>query len=355
MGSWNETCALSNLPIVGGDEVVWIFITEGPYADSKGCGICDYWFPRSVPVFGTYADCGRIEPMEGQEVILDTIMEQFKSDSRTDKIITELKSPLSGSDFFAFLMADGFEERATLVSKGRPLPGENPTGDLSEVRSIMVLRSVWDCFLNTGVTLGHTEEITNSTKIINAANETVDAIVDHVASGAEYSLVMMRLGERLGQYDSEIEDINMFFDRIYSPSLGGWPTYSNTPKTVFHNVLKKLYSGLDSGISESNVRKVFKNIAELMHVETVMLLSRMSWHPTVGAGSQLEENLLWLKLQSSIAKVAMKKVENNLAEALEMAEYDSPPDNIYYTNIAKKLKSELDSFRVSSPLLQNKE
>lgn len=81
MGSWSETCALSNLPITIGDEVVWLLLTKNPYADNgTGCYFNDYFFVRSVPIFGKYDDYGEMAPGENEGLFLELVKQQFALD-----------------------------------------------------------------------------------------------------------------------------------------------------------------------------------------------------------------------------------------------------------------------------------
>lgn len=65
MGSFNETCALSNLNIPAGCPVRLLFLTQNPYIKSdqqeaqRGCYHYDNWFLRSPPLKGKYDDYGR--------------------------------------------------------------------------------------------------------------------------------------------------------------------------------------------------------------------------------------------------------------------------------------------------------
>ncbi len=65
MGSFNETCALSNLNIGYGTPVRLLFLTRNPYVssdqreDQRGCYHYDQWFVRTPPIKGEYADYGR--------------------------------------------------------------------------------------------------------------------------------------------------------------------------------------------------------------------------------------------------------------------------------------------------------
>lgn len=52
MGTWNETCALSNLPIRKGDKIVFFIIQE----KERG-----YYYPVTLPLFGEYNQIGYVE------------------------------------------------------------------------------------------------------------------------------------------------------------------------------------------------------------------------------------------------------------------------------------------------------
>jgi hypothetical protein len=82
MGSWDETCFVSNLPIGCGDKVRYWLITRNPYAGVSATGGCysnDQWFPRSPALQGTYADYGNIN-YTGPQEYMDFILKQFDDD-----------------------------------------------------------------------------------------------------------------------------------------------------------------------------------------------------------------------------------------------------------------------------------
>lgn len=68
MGSFNETCALSCLPITCGDPVKLLFLTRNPYSTTcderfaqRGCYHNDQWFVRTPAISGKYADYGKCD------------------------------------------------------------------------------------------------------------------------------------------------------------------------------------------------------------------------------------------------------------------------------------------------------
>lgn len=72
MGCWNETCALTNLPIMAGDEVVVI-----PLVKKEGCGKNYYWHsdasPLTLPIEGEYDEYGSIENIKISDITLKVL------------------------------------------------------------------------------------------------------------------------------------------------------------------------------------------------------------------------------------------------------------------------------------------
>lgn len=68
MGCWNETCGVSQLPIVAGKKVKAFLITESKYEDNiRGSGTCypmDYFVPFFLPVSASYNDYGSVEKIQ---------------------------------------------------------------------------------------------------------------------------------------------------------------------------------------------------------------------------------------------------------------------------------------------------
>lgn len=84
MGSFNEVCALSNLPIGYDDKVKFLFLTQNPYVASdqrvghRGCYLYDQWFARTPPLSGKYDDYGRAEFKPSP--LVDLIVKKFQDD-----------------------------------------------------------------------------------------------------------------------------------------------------------------------------------------------------------------------------------------------------------------------------------
>lgn len=114
MGSWNETCAISNLHICCGDEVVYL-VLKNQQEKASGCYVDSFWKPVLLPVFSTYEDYGSIASHEVESAIVEA----------NNIFLGKNNLP----NFYTF--ADDLNE-------------EN---EISGMRSIMVRRDVWDSLL----------------------------------------------------------------------------------------------------------------------------------------------------------------------------------------------------------------
>lgn len=75
MGSWNETCAISNLPIGYGDDVIVMLLVQQPH-DGFVCYATDWWKPLPIYFEGKYDDYGRAEDCHGP--LLDFAIESLR-------------------------------------------------------------------------------------------------------------------------------------------------------------------------------------------------------------------------------------------------------------------------------------
>ena len=84
MGSFNEICALSGLPISYNDEVRLLFLTRNPYIEAdqhesqRGCYHYEQWFLRNPPIKGKYDDYGRCD--FGDNAISRLVNDVFQGD-----------------------------------------------------------------------------------------------------------------------------------------------------------------------------------------------------------------------------------------------------------------------------------
>src|SRR5579885_731636 len=84
MGSFDYTCCVSGLPIGYGEKVRYFLLTQNPYHEGEGnaCYLHSLWFPRTIPLVGTYDDYGRVKLSNNatNKVVLEAWLETLKLD-----------------------------------------------------------------------------------------------------------------------------------------------------------------------------------------------------------------------------------------------------------------------------------
>lgn len=83
MGCWNETCAITQMPIRWEDPVVLVFLAKVDQSTDSHNGFCytnAIWTPKFLPVFGKYDDYGGVENIEenwNTRFILDRLRDEL--------------------------------------------------------------------------------------------------------------------------------------------------------------------------------------------------------------------------------------------------------------------------------------
>lgn len=105
MGSWNETCGITQLPIRSGDTVILTFIVNVGSRNLNHAGFCyinDAWSPKYLPISGTYDDYGGVEHVEenwNTQFILDSIHHELVQFLAVQKWNGQLPAATSSTPF----------------------------------------------------------------------------------------------------------------------------------------------------------------------------------------------------------------------------------------------------------------
>lgn len=101
MGCWNHTCAVTNLPILYGEEVEVILLkSQGRVPDKASfCYPYTYYTPIPLTFHGKYNDYGAVEECEGvgRDIIVEALRDNLQEISNTEE--TSHKTPASKDDF----------------------------------------------------------------------------------------------------------------------------------------------------------------------------------------------------------------------------------------------------------------
>lgn len=141
MGSFNETCVLSGLPVVPGDRVRLLLIAENPYAETdsreatRGVYPSDNWFCRTPPLAGEYADYGRtaLDPVPAVDLVAALLSVDAVRRPRGDNPYHD--PPVQAGRPLAHYLEAAWEGRLQVWDR-RPAdpPPHWPTPDRVEVR-----------------------------------------------------------------------------------------------------------------------------------------------------------------------------------------------------------------------------
>lgn len=375
MGSWNETCGLSNLPICPGEKVIFLLLTQNPYSDHVGRSGCyhgDFFFPRSIPLTGTYDDYGKVAIDEGQDAIIDLIKQGFAVDLipqeaekyrhgpmnmdtwtidslqdwlhegkvRIDKNALNRESDKQMAKFYEKVRAKDAElnakdpARAEAARKGEEMLAARQLVSPSPIYKLIIRRDVWDAF--TSIQCRAWYGVYTLAKYQEGADQVIDKITSAPVEkdGDLPELKAMRSELRMMLLDLDRE--NPFVSRFMG--IGGGGSGDPPFEVSNHWYNKRLVDGLFNGtVTADEARAIFHRQAELAQVEHVMAMTRRAWAPTTGMGSQSEETELCLEVFAKLARVTEAAILKGIEERREWDEDEAEAAETRYKNLKNRL------------------
>jgi hypothetical protein len=307
MGSWNETCGLSNLAIEPREEVVFLLITQSPYEDvigKSGCYHTDFFFPRTIPLYGMYDDYGRVAFHEGQDKIIDLIKRGFELDLIPVDAENKFDTAVSMEDWSMDNLQEWLHDGKVRINKGAIDWAVDPsTTGPSPVYKLIIRRDVWEAFCSTSYTTW------DGTNTLDLFKNSADRLIEFLAS--ETFTVDMNKSRRNPVHFTNLSlapDKNSFMS-IYNNVISSIP-FTISARWSIEQIVEQFSS---STLTESEAKDMFYRLAEMAHVEKIMMLTRRAWMPTVGMGSQGTYYKLSLEIFNKLTKVAeplRKKAED---------------------------------------------
>ena len=276
MGSWNETCALSNLAIRPGDQMVWFLYG----ANTEGWQVfepTEVYAPYSVPIYGTYADYGRMEPESEAEMELAKLtIKQLRLDAsqNLEAFLADLENGSSHfhakwekfQDFLAreqpTVIRSGLDQypNANLFTgKGKHDPNEHQfETKLKPVMAVMFLRSAWEGILSLEVDdlpgrLEHQEKLVKFARNIRGENFGPDEVSKKLS-------LMLQKTKLSGVLDKFMFGVT---DHL----------------TVLEQVA-------ETDADQALVEQIATRIGDLVHMNYIFMSTRQVWPRGSGVGSQ---------------------------------------------------------------------
>lgn len=286
MGSWNETCGVSNLSIRAGEEIVFIPVAQNPWHFShltgmkglkkeetpvlfEGCsGVygTDLWAPLSIPLFGKYNDYGTIEDISSSIDEINQFESVFKDCIPLDvgeNSCHDVPTGKLGIDEILELIREGRAYRKW--SSGHCIP-------TIAMGAVMVKKSVWDVILSSDLKKDSDE--------------------------------WMYDGDRTPSIDKTFKKLEKWSSVFSEENLIKKLSYG-----IEHSLSDILYNSFGRGPFRINVKdisekgKFLKLLSEFEFFYTVLGHLRISLSPTIGSGSQSDNRKLWKKINTKINKI----------------------------------------------------
>jgi hypothetical protein len=288
MGCWNETCAITQMPIHVGDPVVLVFLTKvDRHAENHNgfCNVNDIWTPKFLPVFGEYDDYGGLEEIQ-ENWNTEYIVDSLKSELMTVRLSTpakhtspdpdDLHAEREDLDLASFGLSDVLEQ---IHSNKVWVPGVQKT---LPVGWCMMHRWVWD----------------HMTRILERdwrPNITLDTVVAH--GEAYYDAMLMRHAQVRESSEGSALGMLLKYSRralvnwensfhVFGESGSQLDNYGTL--TGIRNYDEVLWKLAEAGtpVQDAQVQQVLRALAELLVFLNNMRGLRKFWSPQAGKGSQ---------------------------------------------------------------------
>jgi hypothetical protein len=307
MGSYNGTCAITNLPILGGEDVYVMLLLEGRSYDKyigHHCYSNTYYTPLPLMFEGKYNDYGSVESCGGDflediiEIIKDNLFEMEQGENQYHDIAVEK------DDFDIELLFDADHEGRLFV---QPSSFEKPRGvEKSRLTTIMIRKDVMEKFLKD-----YTVEYLTPKSYMDAK------IKFHKAIEKFYPMFKKSITKNIKTYSSmdshgaEFAKAIMALDKHFNniPVCKVFDNYSVKQHVVDPNKLVRKYWKDDDML-----KKLYTNFAMVGWLDIFMDRSRGQWIKPSGSGSQNSESDAQ-KMKASLinhgAKMLKKKFDED--------------------------------------------
>jgi hypothetical protein len=125
MGCWCETCGITHMPIDAGDKCRVFFITQQDYGTEKQGGGFSYsnevWYPRGLPLRGTYNDYGGLDDIE-EDTNSKILIEGLKNDWVPYKAQHQWERDVNPADLDVYVVMEETER-----DRAKVYDGDSPT------------------------------------------------------------------------------------------------------------------------------------------------------------------------------------------------------------------------------------
>jgi len=286
MGSWCETCGITQLPINYGDKIR-VFALVGKDRQMKGGGCCysdDIWSPIGPAIQGTYDDYGGVENIVDNEearLVLARLKKGWLPFESTREKVTPLVD-------MALEEAFHWIERGEAKLK-EPLRKEEPLG------IFFVLEDVYQAMIKFDM-ISTSHDYDAHIYIYEPMSKSVKSRVE------KWYRSMM--SQHLGIKDLPQNDMRRLISatrEIVDEQLFDW---RDSGGTLFRNTLRdQVSNGLP--FEDPQVQTICNALCDYFRFQGAVVMARKTWTPQSGKGSQDSDD----SMHSLLAKVTLEIIK----------------------------------------------
>lgn len=323
MGSWNHTCAITQLPITASEDVVelWLFgsyklnpVNSFSHMSYSG----DMFTPLSIPLYAEYNDYGACEDYSDPEWMTNMALKVI-----ADRLIQreQGENPCHDHAVVSSEILD-FETLHSIDHGGRLQ--HNAYNGPAPIKHCVIRRDVWNRILND---FSYENWITNSTvrfSDVAASFERDIALVMEELANPEDKIVLD--AEALQTDDEQkIRLMNRMARYGFGGRWPGLPNYDWKERPVWMNFLtneghRMCVGGLGFDIvtyeelGAERYVELLRRQLEFTWINMFMESARKLWSPQTGQGSQSETSMPAAKVLADIYSAAVKAQEERYNE-----------------------------------------
>lgn len=296
MGSWCETCVVSNLPIVWNTEARLVVLTQhhGWQGEQKAGGFCyatGAWSPRTLPIKGKYSDYGTVEKVSkdlNTELLVASLDKASIIPSNVD---STKKLPKKLSSIFE------------LIERGRIRDKDDYDHRPVMIGQSLIREDIYQAILNYPLN-GHPWRSWYNLDLAFQKVEAEKYLEECFVKGRKYRVKdpSFGLGEAL-RWKDELKENNDF---LKSSDSGSHP-----PECIgrYQGWLEDLTLREDVEHRAEEFKQLLYGMVELLHINRFMEDARKHWAPQSGKGSQDCDMKPYIYLAQEILAAAKRDEE----------------------------------------------
>ena len=310
MGSWYQTCAITQLPIMNGEPMRAVFLRRhdvGWRKETSGyCGLTGAWMPISFPIQGQYSDdegsMVDMTPSYKDRLLVEAIREDFieRTSTHNDPALTR-----EGLDFPS-LLAGVEAGRVAIQAFGTvpPVPNADPNAD---TQYGTVPTDIGLCFIREDIyrTLLSADKLKQEAPVSVAYKKALAWAAGLEKKRTEYVEIQARVGT-----DPDARDMSRFEIRLNIDSERSYGSFGHECDGLNYygeHVVDLIVRQGRTVEGDQEVRDILWGIAEMRVLFSAMYDLRKMWSPQAGSGSQVQTSAIYTRVAKAMIKVVANR------------------------------------------------